>query len=331
MGKEYVIGVDGGGTKTHYALFDTEGSFINLVKGGPTTHKLLQNEYDSIQQEIDANMRILLERYGLKASDIAFCVLGLSGVDMEFQHTEVTKRLKKLSLGDFRVYNDVFLGLKAGSEKGFGICCNNGTGICCAGIDKYGHRIQIGGGDRYTDEDVSGSSLGITAIRIVYRSIFKCGAPTIMKQMLFDLLEVKDETLFLDAVYEKVKTGKIEDKVLSSLVFNAANQGDDAASEVLRHAGRDLAGSVLGAASYLCFPYGEEIDIVISGSTFVKGESPIMRETFKAEVIKNIGREVHFHLLREPPVAGAIIWALEELTNAVDRKLRNKVLDGLHL
>jgi len=37
--KKYVIGVDGGNTKTDYFLFDTEGNFVDYIKEGTCSHE----------------------------------------------------------------------------------------------------------------------------------------------------------------------------------------------------------------------------------------------------------------------------------------------------
>ena len=38
---------------------------------------------------------------------------------------------------------------------------------------------------------------------------------------------------------------------------------------------------------------------------------------------------MNFHLLKEPPVAGAVIWALEELNGKTDESVRMNVREEL--
>ena len=37
--KEYIIGVDGGNTKTDYFLFDIAGNFFDFYRGGTGSHE----------------------------------------------------------------------------------------------------------------------------------------------------------------------------------------------------------------------------------------------------------------------------------------------------
>ena len=38
--KKFIIGVDGGNTKTDYLLYDTEGNFIDGVRSGTCSHEV---------------------------------------------------------------------------------------------------------------------------------------------------------------------------------------------------------------------------------------------------------------------------------------------------
>ncbi len=116
-------------------------------------------------------------------------------------------------------------------------------------------------------------------------------------------------------------------KLLSKLVFQAANGGDHAALKLLEHVGRETAKAVVGVSRRLDFPEDEELEIVMAGSLHVKGENPVMLKTFKDEVVRDINRKARFRLLQEPPVAGAVIWALEELNGPIGDAVRRKVLD----
>ena len=44
--KKYIIGVDGGNTKTDYLLFDTEGNFIDGLRSGTCSHEGLKDSFD---------------------------------------------------------------------------------------------------------------------------------------------------------------------------------------------------------------------------------------------------------------------------------------------
>ena len=323
---KYVIGVDGGGTKTHYALFDSHGKFVNFIQGGPGNHEVYPDGYKGVSKEIKGSIFKLLQQSRLKPEDIDYSIFGLAGVDTKRQKKELSRIICETGIRNFKVFNDAFLGIKAGSDKGYGVCSINGTGTCCVGIDKNGDWLQIGGTGWSFGDEAGGGYIGDVVIRKVYDSIYRCGQQTIMREMLFEKLGIDEESDFVDAIYEKVYSNKIKIADLSKIAFYAANEGDEVALDLLRHSGREMAKSVIGVIRRLNFSYEEEIDIVIAGSVNIKGENPALIETFKQEVCHGVKIKVRFIFLQVPPVAGAILWAIEELNKGKNPDIRKRVL-----
>jgi len=323
---KYVIGVDGGGTKTHYALSDSNGKLTNFIQGGPANHEIYPDGYKGASKEIKNSVFKLLQQNRLKPEDISYGIFGLAGADTKKQQKELSKIISETGIRNFKVFNDAFLGIKAGSDKGYGICSINGTGTCCVGIDKNGEWLQIGGTGWIFGDEAGAGHIGSVVIRKVYDSVYRCGQQTIMKEMLFKKLEINKENKLVDAVYEKVYSNKVKITDLSKIAFYAANQGDKVALELLRHSGREMAKSVIGVIRKLNFSYEEEIDIVIAGSVNLKGENPSLIRTFKQEVCYGVKTKVRFIPLEVPPVAGAVLWAIEELNKGKDPDIRKRVL-----
>lgn len=323
---KYVIGVDGGGTKTHYALSDSNGKLMSFIQGGPGNHEVYPDGYKGVSKEIKGSIYKLLQQSRLKPKDIDYSIFGLAGVDTKRQQKELSKIICETGIRNFKVFNDAFLGIKAGSDKGYGVCSINGTGTCCVGIDKNGDWLQIGGTGWSFGDEAGGGYIGDVVIRKVYDSIYRCGQQTIMKEMLFEKLGIDEESDFVDAVYEKVYSNKIKIADLSKIAFYTANEGDEVALELLRHSGREMAKSVIGVIRRLNFYYEEEIDIVIAGSVNLKGENPALIRMFKQEVCYGVKNKVRFIALQVPPVAGAVLWATEELNKGKNPDIRKRVL-----
>jgi len=323
---KYVIGVDGGGTKTHYALSDSNGKLMSFIQGGPGNHEVCPDGYKGVSKEIKGSIFKLLQQSRLKPEDIDYSIFGLAGVDTKRQQKELSKIICETGIRNFKVFNDAFLGIKAGSDKGYGVCNVNGTGTCCAGIDKNGDRLQVGGTGWIFGDEAGGAWISNVVIRKVYDSLYRCGQQTIMKEMLFEKLGINKEDEFVNAVYEKVYSDKVKRDDLSKIAFYAANEGDEVALELLRHSGREMAKSVIGVIRRLNFSYEEEIDIILAGSVNLKGENPALVEAFKQEICHRVKTKVCFMPLQVPPVAGAVLWAIEELNKGKDPDIRERVL-----
>jgi N-acetylglucosamine kinase-like BadF-type ATPase len=326
--KKYVIGVDGGGTKTHYALFDTEGNFIEIVEGGPSNHEHFKDGYDETKIILKKHIDILLRNNCLEMSDIDYAVFGLSGADVSKQYAELSSRISDIGVKRFKVCNDGFLGVKAGSKKGFGICSINGTGHSCAAIDKNGNWLQIGGTGYMFGDAAGGGYLAEMLVKSVYDSFFRGGKKTVMTKMLFEALGITSENELVEAIYNITLKNKLALTGFSRFAFYAANEGDEVALELLRYIGNETAKAVIGAIRRLDFG-SEEIDVVMAGSLYVKGENPALVDTFKQEILSAVDQKIRFTVLNVPPVMGAVLWAIEEANGRFDTRIREKALASL--
>lgn len=323
----YLLGVDGGNTKTHYALFDHNGNMLSFIEGGSASHEALSDSYEGSYRELKRNLEMLCEKAGISIGEIDNAVFGLAGADTRKQHIQLAEVIKRIGVKKFVVCNDGYPGLKAGSETGYGICCNIGTGTCCVGINRQGDRLMIGGYGYYFGCDSGGNYLGGLALKAVYDSIYRCGTPTIMKDMIFEMTGVTNDDDFVEKFYD-MGYPDLNMSMFSSIVFYAANQGDEVAIELLVDMGKRAASAVLGMEKKLDFGQDKEIIVVMSGSVFVKGENSSLINSFKNEVTRYMYRRPKFSLLDAPPVAGAVIWAFEG-HYPLNGVTRNNILNDL--
>ncbi|MCL1795759.1 MAG: N-acetylglucosamine kinase, partial [Clostridia bacterium] len=135
-----VLGVDGGNTKTDYLLHDMSGRLLAHLRAGTCSHEAIGLE--GARREMGARIETLLQMAKLRQSDIAAAAFGLAGVDQREQQAALSAVIRGLGYGHSVVMNDSFLGLKAGSESGTGVCSINGTGTAAGGIAKHGRWMQ---------------------------------------------------------------------------------------------------------------------------------------------------------------------------------------------
>ena len=325
MSKKYILGVDGGGTKTHYALYDLEGNLVELVKGTAANHEKYENGYEVVKGLIDEVVNILLDNQNATMDDIVYAVFGLAGADVKRQYKELEKVISDIGIRKFEVYNDAFLGVKAGSKKGYGICSINGTGTSCVAVNKTGEWLQIGGTGFIFGDEAGSGHIADLLIRRVYDFLYRKGKNTVMKEKLFNAFDITKDDELVEAVYEKGYTGIVDLPYLNRIVFEAANEGDEVAIELLEFVGKQCASSVIGAVDRLDF--GEEtIDVIMAGSIYLKGENPVLNDTFKTTVQEATDKDINFILLDVPPVIGAVTWALEKELGRYDSSIRENVI-----
>lgn len=323
----FVLGVDGGGTHTQCALFDTHGNQVDFLDWGPTNHEVLPGGFEQLEQEFSQIFDAFYTRHGITADNLVSCAFGMAGVDTKLQSEIIGDMIKRLGIKEFVLSNDAYLGVKAGCPSGVGICVINGTGATIAGINSQGQMVQIGGQGSLTGDVGGGGALATAAISQVYDHLFRDGPYTIMADQFFEVLQISCKYDYMDAV-----TANLQDRSkrveFTKMLFDAAAQGDTVALNILQHVGKELGRSVNGAIRELGFDDVRVIDVVLAGSVNVKGSNPALVNAIKAEVVaKNPTRNVDFIMLQHPPVTGAVIWALEKVYRGQD--LFNKVVGQL--
>ena len=83
---KYILGVDGGNTKTDYYLFDTEGNFVDMYRDGTCSHEGLRDGFDGTYRVMKEVFDKFLPKHNLTPSDIVASCFGLAGDDHPYQH-----------------------------------------------------------------------------------------------------------------------------------------------------------------------------------------------------------------------------------------------------
>ena len=109
-----VLGVDGGGSKTHAAVADDEGRLLGFATNGPSNWETvgLRGAADSLR---DAAVKALSPT-GKGVRDLKAAAFGLAGVDWPSDVPRVNGVIDQLELGcDHVLENDSMVALRAGT------------------------------------------------------------------------------------------------------------------------------------------------------------------------------------------------------------------------
>lgn len=308
---QFVLGVDGGGTKTELVLAETSGAKNLHRRIGCTNYKWLPGGFDELQKLLSQEISSMLEELGAGLPQLRFAVLGLAGADTEWQRKQLEYIVEAAGLQHFLVCNDAYLPIKAGLEDGVGIAAVNGTGCTVAGIDPSGRQIQIGGMGELTGDCGGGDYLAQCACAAVYTELFRKGARTSMTHLLAQAAGISDVTQLFERLTQFLGSGKLRLRDLNRVVFAAANQGDPEAIRILSYMGRENGRSILAAVDMLTFE--EHISIVLAGSIYRYGENRTAVDVLQQTVREGCpGHAFSFQVLERPPVVGAVLWAAEK-------------------
>ena len=309
---KYYIGVDGGGTKTAYALFDENKNLLEMVKGPGSNHENYEGGFDEAAKIIWAGINSLLMESGKKLSDISFTLMGLAGIDHQFQHDEMYKRLSNYGLCDFEIYNDGFIVVKAGSTGKEAIGYNAGTGTCCNAVDSDGKMLQLAGLSEFSGDEGNGHWIAMMTYRTIYDDVYLGLGETALTKMFYDEYSITTREQFLSFVSEFESENS--DPFIMRLIdffFDAAKLGDKktlAIVEEMAQRGSDLIAAHAKQLNFEC----DEIEVVLSGSIHTKLPSDIYIDRLKELCVEKSGRKMKFIKLTQPPVTGCINWILQQ-------------------
>ena len=314
-----ILGVDGGATKSHLAIFDDNGNCVESAAYGPLNHEVMEGSYIELEERLGELLPRVVKNAGASAGDISYAVFGIAGVDTDAQQVLISDIIKKIGFNNQITCNDAFLGVAAGCPECVGICAINGTGFKLAAIDVSGNSIQTCGLGPFTDDLGGGTWYGLRAISSVYNELYKLGQPTSMRETIFDMIGISRKEEYLEVLTEKYHENKVDYVALNSVVFNAAAGGDAVALGILEESAEQYAGAIARLIMDMDFPAGQPVHVTLAGSVFVKQKVKLLQDFIEMRVDDALsGRTVIYTRLDTPPVAGAIMWAAQKAGFDID-------------
>lgn len=310
---KYYIGVDGGGTKTAFALFDENKNIVEQYETEGSNHENMEGSFPQAAGIIAGGVNGLLAKANVSLDDIDGILMGLAGIDHPYQHDVMQEELAKLGITGARIYNDGFIVIKAGVGAGCGIGYNCGTGTCCNSLDSDGNMLQIGGFDVLSGDKGNGHWVGSQAFRIMYDEICLGKGKSLITEYMKEKEGICDRATLLDsiAVLESEDEGEAFLRKLIVSFFDAANNGDEAALAVIEEMAQRGADFICGHVKAMNFNC-DVINVVLSGSIHTKLPSYKYTERMAELVAEKTGRKFNFIKLDCAPVTGCVNWLLED-------------------
>ena len=319
----YVVGVDGGNTKSDYALCALDGSVRAYLTAGTCSHEKLG--MDGAAREMDARIEALGRLAGVDRGEIGAAVFGLAGIDQRLQQHSLERIVTGYGLGRCVAINDAFLGVKAGDPNGIGVASVNGTGTSAAGIDPDGRLQHLGGMGYITGDDAGGGYLAKRVLRAVYDSVFHFAPETLLTELVFQRLGIRDEADIAVAYSTQYQYGDaVTDMDLTRIAFQASEADDRTARAIVEHIGEALGVNAAACAARLRFT--PPVPVYLIGSVWSRGRHAPMVEAFRRTFARFAGQECALGIVDEAPVAGAALWALECATGRVPDAAQRKTL-----
>ena len=265
----FVIGVDGGGTKTEAIVMDEAGRILGHSRGGPANH--YQVGWSAAFAEIETAVSQAARSAGVQANEAAAIALALGGVDRPGERAMVERLARSLwPRPALRVENDALAALVGGVGTAYGIVLIAGTGMIAYGVNEEGTHARAGGWGYRADESGSAYTLGLDAVRAVLASHDGVGLTTCLEETLLralNLSHVQELIPWLYTADEHVE----RTAALAPHVLACAKRGDTVAVEIVARGADHLADVVWAVARRLNMDT-RSIPVVLAGGVLVHSE-----------------------------------------------------------
>ena len=235
----YVIGLDGGGTKTECVLMDEAGLARADGRSGPSNP--MRVGFGGALAAVCEAVRTTISSARLAESDVAVVCAGLAGA----AQPESQRKMKKLLAEEFptqvvQVCTDVDLKLEATGDQR-AIVLNVGTGTFAVGRDTNGQAIRVGGHGPLLGDEGSAYDIGRRAMIAALRAADRGSTNSPLAARILHVLRAADWEELVLRVYSA------PDEVfprIFPIVTALADEGDPEARALLKYAADELAGLV---------------------------------------------------------------------------------------
>ena len=298
-----VLGVDGGGTKTHVLVADTSGRVLGSGTGGPSNWEDVG--IVGAGETLRAAVLEAIQEAGVPPADVVGCVFGLAGMDWDDDHRRMHSLPDSFAFGGpSDVVNDSFVALRAGASHPWGVVVIAGTGAIAGGRNRAGMTFRTFGlGAAYGDFG-SASDVSEEGVRAVAEWATGKGPPTALSEAMC----AQSGLGSVLQVLEELSRGRLDATQFAPLVVGVASEGDEVARAILERAGDSL-GRSAGAVVRRLEMQDDEFEIVLSGG-MLRGGSHIVRDRVET-VLRPLAPRATFVRLRTAPVVGAVLLAME--------------------
>jgi N-acetylglucosamine kinase-like BadF-type ATPase len=304
-----VVGVDGGGTKTHAVILDLEWNLLGEGIAGPSNPLRVGvvKAAAAVREAVDKACDVA----NLRRTDLVAAQVGLAGVRRPELRARMRDALKNLSTGAVVVVGDADIALHGVTEGEPGLIVIAGTGSICCGTNARGKQACAGGWGPIAGDEGGGAWIARRGLRAIAHATDGRGPATSLSDAACSYFHVTNPDDLSTAIYAPSITNESL-AVFGKFVIQAAKTKDRVAREILVEAGKELGLAATAVIRNLklerqTFPVG-----YVGGVFASSGE--LVLSHLRAAVVKTAP---HAHLTppKFPPAVAAARMARVQLDN----------------
>lgn len=303
----YIIGVDGGGTKTAFLSCQTAtGAITRLERPSIAVRDHGLEAFEQIVRDT------VSELTGGHLSAVESICLGIpcfgENESLDAQTTALVRKIFAHSA--VRCVNDCVVGYAGALNLQPGINIVAGTGAIAYGENAAGQSARSNGWDSEFSDEGSCLWLGRKCLELFCKQADRRLPQMSLYRLVREFFSLRNDIEIIGIYEEQYKGRRREIAKLQKLLYEAAMQGDDSAQGAYRQAAGELALSIEAIRQAL--DLSEEVAVSYSGGLFKAGG--LILKPLKEELTDMYPR----YCLKQPqnsPEAGALLMAAGMVKN----------------
>lgn len=238
---EFVIGIDGGGTKTAAQLSDLRGKVVAESQAGPSNFQVIG--VDAAATTIVELIVSCCSKAQCEPSQVAAICVGLTGAGRPGDQRRMAEGVRRSAVarrivfGNLFVESDARIALEGAFKGSAGIILISGTGSIAFGKDRNGNVHRVGGWGRILGDEGSGYTIGRHGLNAVTKHLDGRGGKTLLTDLVAQRLGLSTQEQIVAAVYGE----NFDVASVAPLVIEAATSRDLICERILNKATFELA------------------------------------------------------------------------------------------
>lgn len=309
----FVLGVDGGGTKTAalVASIDENGRSTTIGRAISKSSNQVALGFDAAMANLAEAIEQACASCAVSPDQLAAGTFALAGSGTESAKRKILDFINACwQLPSCKIVHDGQAVVAAGTPEGWGIGLIVGTGAVAYGLNQAGEVGIVGGWGYWFGDEGSAYWLGQSALRAIAQAEDGRGSQTTLSAKILDRLNVANEREILAELFTR---GDVRQAIagIADLVCDAAEEQDKVAEGILAHAANHWAQHIECLTGRLAF--GDSPPIALAGG--VLGGSEIARTKLNHELAARQIRPSSCQFVNEP-ATGCVKLACRLLDNA---------------
>ena len=235
--QQAVVGVDGGGTKTHAVIMDVNQRILGEGVAGPSNPLRvgIASAAGAVREAIDR----ACASAKLRRTDLVAAQVGLAGARREELRARMREALSDIGIGEVEVVGDAEIALYGATDGEAGLVVIAGTGSICYGINARGKQAFAGGWGPVAGDEGSGAWMSRCALHALAKAADGRGPATALTDAASTYFHVTAPEDLSTAIYAPTMTNE-RLAGFGKHVIEAAMDHDDVAEKIVTQAGIEL-------------------------------------------------------------------------------------------